>query len=446
MKRISLILLSLLTFASFAYAGGNTTNVDEINVRVTDTVSPSVTYADSPSLDSFGRLRTGQPYGILDSKQLYNRNLGRTTEVTAGISTTIEYLPNESSSLMTLGTDDGAYAIRQSVRYPAYVPGKSQLILATGVLGTGTANVVRRIGYFDDDNGLFFQFSGSILSVCVRTFTSGAAVDSCKAQADWNLDKFDGSGKSKIDIDESKTQIFVIDFQWLGVGRVRFGFDIDGQVIYVHEVLNANNLTTVYMTSPTLPVRYEIRNIGVSAGGTLKDICHSVISEGGYALPGLEFAAASGTTSVAVTTRRPVFAIRLKSSFGGKDNRRTARLLRADFFHAGNAIVYYELFHIHSPSSITATWTEAHADSAVEYSTDISAITGDHEHRISYAYASSATGASGAPSSSPTEFINEHSYINQSYASDNSQVFVIYATSVSGTPAVHSGIIWIEFD
>jgi len=439
---ISCIIALCLGFTP-AYAG-DVTGVDGLSVSISN--SPAISIADGGNVDGFSRLRVSSPFGVIDSKQLYNQNSSRTTEITNGVGAAITYLPNEAATSLSVGTVSGEYVIRQSGRYLSYVSGKSQLIFATGVLGAGVANVVKRVGYFDDNNGLFFQLSGTTLSVVRRSPTSGAVVDTVVNQADWNLDKLDGTGKSRINIDTSKTQIFIIDFQWLGVGRVRYGFDIDGQMVYVHELLNANNLMTVYMSSPSLPVRYEIRNVGASAGGTLKEICYSVASEGGFAPPGAEFAVARDANPVSVSTYRPVFAIRLKSSYNSKANRKSVRLLHADFFHTGNVDVLYSIVHINDPSGLTATWTSVNADSGVEYSADISAVTGAHVHTIINTYSSSGSASSGAPVVSSIESVNEHSYISQNYNSDNSQMFVIYAKALSGTASVYGGFEWIEFD
>jgi hypothetical protein len=162
-----------------------------------------------------------------------------------------------------------------------YQPGKSQFILLTGVMGSGASGITQRIGYFDDDNGLLFAVEDGILKVVRRSSTSGSPVDASVAQASWNIDTMDGSGPSGITIDLTKTQIFCIDFEWLGVGRVRFGFVVDGQIFYCHEFLNANALTEVYMSTPNLPLRYEISNDGSGPSATMDHVCTSTISEGG---------------------------------------------------------------------------------------------------------------------------------------------------------------------
>ena len=405
-----------------------------------------ISITDGAHLDAFGRFRVGQPFPIFDNKNLYHRNSNHWCELTSGGTETLTHLPNESSIALTIGTASGEYIQRTTERYFAYVPGKSQFIAMTAILAATKTNLVQRVGYFDNDNGLFMELAGSTLKVVRRTKTSGAVVDNAVNQADWNIDPMDGTGPSGITIDITKAHIFVIDFQWLGVGRVRYGFDIDGILYYCHELRNANNLNIVYMSTPTLPLRYEIRNVGITASSsTMKEICCSISSEGGYTLPGLEFAASNGITTRAVTTRLPVLAIRLKTSFGGKDNRKTVKILSSAMYAQTNA-AFFELVHVHDPTAITATWVSAHADSAVEYSTDITAVTGNPAHVVLTNYTPAGTGNNAQTSTGAVDTLNLHSFLNQDCTSANSQMFVLYATSFTGTTNVSTALTWIEFD
>jgi len=253
-------------------------------------------FADSGNLDAFSRLRTSFPYTVFDSKQLIDKQpLYWDDQQTAGAGTVSTYLANFAATRLDVTGNVAGTRVRQTFRRFNYQPGKSQLILLTGILtaegGAGVTGVTSRIGYFDDNNGVFFQRAGSVLGVGVRTFTSGAPVNTIVAQTAWNLDRLDGTGPSKLTLDPTKTQIFIVDFQWLGVGRVRFGFDIGGVIIYCHQVFNANVLVVPFMTSPDLPLRYELSSTGTGAAVTasLLHICSSVQSEGcqedtGYAL------------------------------------------------------------------------------------------------------------------------------------------------------------------
>ena len=240
-------------------------------------------FYDSYNLDAFGRLRSSNPYTLFDSKMVNSAlaYIWDDAEVIGTGVTSSTYNANQAS--VTLAVDDNAAGkrVRQTRRHFNYQSGKSQLILMTGVFGTGTDGITRRMGYFNDKNGLFYEQTTLGMAVVVRTYTSGSAVDASYRQSIWNLDKMDGTGKSGVNLDFTKTQIVFFDMEWLGVGRIRFGWVVDGKIYYCHEVNNANNLTLVYMSTPNLPLRYEIDNDGTGAASSMVQICSTVISEGG---------------------------------------------------------------------------------------------------------------------------------------------------------------------
>ena len=276
----------------------------------------SVVIGDGGNLDAFSRLRTADPTTLFDSQHQYTKQPLLWDESLAGTGAST-HLPNEASvRLSTGGTASGAAAVRRTKGYIRYQPGKSQLIAMTFVLGAAATNVRKRVGYFDDKNGVFLEQSGGIHSIVRRTYTSGTATDNAVAQSSWNIDKFDGTGPSGKTLDFSKSQILIIDMQWLGVGRVRCGFDVDGILYYAHEFRNANSLTLVYMTSANLPLTYSIENTGTASGATTMDcICCMVASEGGFTDErGLKFSASNGTTTISVSTRRPILSARMAST------------------------------------------------------------------------------------------------------------------------------------
>ena len=143
-------------------------------------------------------------------------------------------------------------------------------------------------------------------------------IDTRISQSEWSDDTLDGFGKSGYAVDETKANIGIIDLEWLGVGRVRCGFVMDGRIIYTHEFNNANNIETVYMTRASLPVRYEvISDASATTSSSLVQICSTVISEGGYEPFGSIRSASNDITvrTVAATAFLPLIAIRLRSAY-----------------------------------------------------------------------------------------------------------------------------------
>jgi hypothetical protein len=287
-----------------------------LNQIVATTANPIPISIGGTNVDAFGRLRTSAPYTIFDSQNRYAiDNQFDTSTATSG---SITYLPNEATVRMDVTTSSGSEVVRQSYRCMPYQPGKGLLCLATFVMNTAKTGLRQRVGYFGTQNGVFIQQADSTVSFVLRSYISGSVDDTSRAvnQANWNGDKLNGTGDSGYTLDLTKAQILWMDFEWLGVGSVRCGFIIDGNYIVCHTFENANDITSVYMTTAILPVRYEITNTGATiSASSLKQICSSVVSEGGYEQTSIEHIARRTATRTSIsTTFVPLVSIRLAST------------------------------------------------------------------------------------------------------------------------------------
>lgn len=273
---------------------------------------------DSANLDAFGRLRVAPPSVVFAITQTIDgKPLEWDDAQVSGSGTSSTYNTNQASTTIAVSNATAGMRARQTKRWHYYRPGGSQLILMTFVLGAGATGITKRVGLFQTNNGLYLQLAGTTLPFVVRTFTSGSAVNTVIAQSSWNVDKLDGTGASGITLDVTKAQILAIDFEWLGVGRIRFVFIIDGKLYYCHYVNNANSISTVYMSNPHLPCRYEISNDGTGAAASLVTICASVMFEGNLELTGRTFAIDRGITPLVTlnnTAIYPLIALRLAST------------------------------------------------------------------------------------------------------------------------------------
>lgn len=274
---------------------------------------------DGTASDAFGRLRVSNPFTLFDSNSRYGYNEDWSRAETGSVS--FAYNADEGLEELNVAATGIGWGIRRTKKYFPYQPGKSLLVLNTFVFGTAQADLTQRVGYYDNDNGLFVQLTDT-LSFVKRTNISGTPTDVVVNQADWNVDKLDGSGPSGYTFDSTKAQIFWMDIEWLGVGTVRMGFVIDGQFIVCHKFDHANIITGTYMTTATLPCTYEMQANATVSATTFKAICSTVISEGGYELFGEKHTAytdiASPTSFAVVGTYYPVVAVSLKSgNLGG---------------------------------------------------------------------------------------------------------------------------------
>ena len=265
------------------------------------------------NFDAFGRLRISAPQTIFDSKLVYDdQPLYWSEDGVAG-----SWISADACVRLTVAA--AQTSARQSRRYFTYQPGKSQLVFQTFNLDGGVAGVVKRAGYFDgteaNGNGFFLELDGASVVNFVRRSSSSVPTTRVP-QAAWNLDPMNGSGPSGITLNFAETQILIIDFEWLGVGSARMGFVINGVINYAHRFDNANINPAVYMSTPNLPIRYEIDATGGGAG-SIDCICSSVSSEGGLQGTGTKFGFAlpARVTGLGNGTSATLFSIRHSTGY-----------------------------------------------------------------------------------------------------------------------------------
>jgi len=281
------------------------------------TYTDKIKFAYTPNFDAFSRLRTSEPFTLFDSSNRYRDN-GLWAISTAG---TAAATFNADQGLMdlTVGSASGDQVIRETYRVFAYQPGKSLLIMNTFVMEPAKTNLRQRIGYFGAANGVYIELDGLDTYMVERSSVSGSVANTRVIQANWNVDPMNGTGPSGKTLDLSKAQIMWSDFEWLGLGSVRTGFVIDGEFITCHVFHHANLITSTYITTASLPIRYEMTNTGATSGAsTLKQICSTVLSEGGYELRGgpgsITTPITSAYTMATAGTYYPIVSIRLKAA------------------------------------------------------------------------------------------------------------------------------------
>ena len=287
------------------------------------TITQAIGYsARSTTNDAFGRLRTSEAFTLFDSSHRYNENDKWSSSTTGSSVVTVSHNANDSTMELLIGTQSGDKIVRESKRVFTYQPGKSLLVLNTFCFNEPKDYLRQRVGYFGVNDGVYLEQENNSVYVVKRSSITGSPVNTRILQQNWNIDTMDGSGDtsnpSGYELDLTKTQIFWSDFEWLGVGTVRMGFVINGQFIPVHAFHHANQdlNTTTYMRTATLPCRYEIENTDSTAStSTLKQICSSVISEGGYNKVSKERTARMTSVKGSIsTTFLPLVTIRLKSA------------------------------------------------------------------------------------------------------------------------------------
>ncbi len=404
--------------------------------------------ASGTATDAFGRLRVSNPLTLFDSFHRYQDN-GKFVTSTSGAANT-EYQVNQSVVDMNVGTTSGDKCYRESKRVFAYQPGKSLLIMNTFVMNAQKTNLRQRVGYFNAQNGVYFENDGTGNYLVLRKYTTGSVVETRVAQANWSVDKFDGTGQSSqaghIDrgaLDITKANIFWVDIEWLGVGDVRCGFVVDGLMIPAHIFHNDNVNTTTYMTTAILPVRLEIENTGTTASASkMKQICSTVVSEGGYTLEGKARSISIPITSPkdlpTAGTFTPILSIRVKDSF--KDA--IAILKDVEFFGVTNNTSYR--YKIIIGGTLTgASWVSAGTDSPIEYDITASAVSGGRDATVGYVNVSA--GAGGAAVNLGRETLFAYQLERDPFAaSDNGFIITLAGTGAANGNDAVGAMTWEE--
>lgn len=409
--------------------------------------STSGSTVDSAANSSFGRLRTANTKLLGEYRTQYGTT--DAIEIVTHFETNGSQTVNLSQChvLLNTSTDSGSRAVRQSRKYHSYTPGTTNLAFVSFTLGTIQENVQQMVGMFDDQNGIFFRMNGTQPEMVIRKAGTDVEV---AAQSSWNVNKMDGTGPGNITLDFTKSQILIIDYQWLGVGRVRVGFSVGGSNYYTHYFSHINALTGPYLFQPSLPVRWEIKNTAeVTNPSSLMCICYGVYIEGNDLETGFDHSVSNGTSSITLgadeNSIKGIIAIRLKNSINGVSNRYMARL--KDWEVVTSLTVNYRVMILQSVSDISGTpsWTSATPTSACEYTTDFKLVTTPTPNNAVILYDGYASGGINRGVANTAGTDNKSSSIYQNFDSTSSMIIAIVAYRIpNDNAALRASMNWVE--
>lgn len=400
------------------------------------------------SFDAFNRLRVSQPTTEFGAFNEYKINPFNWVTSTTGTGTATHSTTTKLVTLATGGAASGARAVLQSRAYLRYNPGKSLFPAMTFVLGaTPPTNCAKRVGYFDDNNGLYLEWTSTGIRFVRRSNVSGSVVNTSYEQADWNVDPLNGLGPSALTLDLTKGQILLIDFQFLGVGIVRFGFEING-LPYVCMQINHANLTAnqPYIATANLPVRYELVNTGTaSASATLSCMCAKVDSEGGFEVAGIQYSASNGVTAKSTTTTLiPLLSIRPGPTFNGITNRGWIIPTSVELFGVSspNALnIYYQI--IWNATLTGPSWITVNANAMAQYDVTASAVSLGTGVVIEEGYAVTNANKGGIGGAFSNVFSGRP--LVNSFDGTTPDTLTIAARTLTGTADMYANISWFGY-
>lgn len=400
---------------------------------------------DGPNLDSFSRLRVSTPAYRFDGQFVYQFN----TDVWDSSTTGGSVAHDAVNRMVTLTADAGTnVSVLQSHYHAPYTPGRSQLaFMSFNFKAAPTTQVTKRVGYFDGSNGVFLEWD-AVNGVSVNIASGTAAGNQQVKQANWNIDKMDGTGISGITLNLTKVQLFYVQMQALYVGRVIVGFDIGGVLRPVHQFTSANSASYPYIQQASQPIRYEVRGTN-AVSSSIDAICSSVISEGGPELAdiyGRSFTANTAAAALAVTARRPVLSIRPASLFNGLRN--NALMIPQQLCVAANTnVAFVELIRngtITGPAN-TPWLSVDSANSVAEYNINGTAISGGQPVTSDFVPANTTptTGhlTKALDAKALGRMMLSYSYVLQTNPYDT---FSVVITPATGTTNVQAALNWKE--
>jgi hypothetical protein len=344
-----------------------------VHARPNTSTPVVITAGGTPTADAFGRLRTSLPFTLFDSSHRYSDNDLWATSTSSGGAAT--FSATEGLVNLSVTTTSGSTVLRETTKVFSYQPGKSLLNLNTFVMAAPQSNLTQRVGYYGADNGFYLEQVGTTINFVERSLVT--ATETRIPKASWNIDKLDGTGPSGLTLDLTKAQILWMDMEWLGLGTVRMGFVINGQLIHCHSFHHANLISSTYITTASLPLRYEIFTTGTTASAaTLKQVCSTVLSEGGYELRGDQKSISTDVTApISLPTNgsvAPLISIRLKTS----PNRLDAIVIPTAISILPTTADNFKWQLLARATTTGGTWVSAAANSAVNYNITATSVTG----------------------------------------------------------------------
>jgi len=388
------------------------------------------------SVDGFGRLRVGEPYTLFESANRF-QVAEKFSTATVG-SGTVTFVTTDGCLNLSITTAATDSVVRETKRVFPYQPGKSLLVLNTFTMAEPQANLTQRVGYFGANNGVYLEQADSTAYIVMRSQSTGATTSNNRiSQANWNVDKFDGAGPSGLTLDLTKSQIFWSDFEWLGVGSVRTGFVIDGSLYIAHQFHHANRGKSTYMTTACLPIRYEIFNTGITANNsTMKQICSSVISEGGYSQIATTRSASVGITGKTLPTggvKTPMVSVMLK------DGRTDSIVIPSMVTMYGFQNTPFKLYIMKDVALQNATWSTTDTLSSVYYDINANTITGG-----TVLYESIFKGQETVAPLNLTEHFNHTLQLSRDLGQANGNVFTIAVEATTNNDKALVSLAWQE--
>lgn len=403
--------------------------------------------ANGYNLNAFGVQKVTNAYTLFSSKQVFGLSPFLWSVSVSGASgctvlaatNGVQYL---AATTLTAGTASGSSATVRTRTYWPYQPGKGQHFTITCNLWETQANTVKEWGAFDEENGVFFRMSGTAgLSVVIRSNVSGTVVDTVIPRSSWD-DPLDGTGPSRYNLVTGTAQIWVIDYEWLGVGQVRWGIQADKRPIFCHIKPNTNVNGSVYMRSPNLPVNITTYNVGTAATASpFTYYCSEVSSDGGVQQNPIQTADIIRHTPVSVGSgvHYPLVSYRIKKGVGAERGV-SSKPFKAWVAPGSTSAIGVAHLCFNCQVSFSGAWVSI-TGTALEYNATGTAITGTNTAAL-ILDAGAVSDASGQVELNVPEYL----FGNFDFPQTTADIWTVYIYTITNNDTWTGGIVARQFD
>jgi len=228
-----------------------------------------------------------------------------------------------------------------------------------------------------------FTYGGTGTATLAVLQTGVAHTTNWTYQTDFNIDKLDGTGPSKVTIDPSKLNIFQISYRWLGAGEIRYAIEdsTTGDMIFFHHEHYSNRNTDVHLDNPSFKIGYIAANLGA---GTITD-AHTSGASMMAAQEGIEvdnaFTTATGISKLSLSSGSTHHLIGLRNStiYQNKINLRKVKMKRLDVAVQSNDPVQVYLI-LNGTKSVTHSYVKVADYSCVIHDINTGTYTLANEH------------------------------------------------------------------
>jgi len=308
--------------------------------------------------DAFGHAQFSQQSQMESHTFTYGADPFKYWDQTA-VGGVISHEPAESCMVLSVNGQSGSLASRTTHQYYPYQPGVgNELLISMRTGDSGKVGLTRRWGLYDDLDGIFFEVQGLEKYVVTRSTFNGTTYEERINTDDMNGDTLDDINSSEYVVDITKYNLYWIDYQWLGVGKIRMGtFAPNGKRVTVHTFENPNKKTLPWSKRGTLPIRLEQFNTTDTSGTSeMKMVCATISRQSSeVTFIGDRFSVHSNVMTISGSTEIPLLSGRANLIHNGEINRMTMIPDSIEFFVEGSTL------EVHIWEGLTlpdATWTK----------------------------------------------------------------------------------------